>query len=551
MRALISVLPNELILLVVENLIIAAGDSRRAIVTSLTTITSICSHWRKVVVQHGPFWANIYIKLSRPPKSWRRNNPKLPTRLIATDTDRVRCFLERSKQAPIRIFIPRSWTNLSLLSEDDRLAVEADWELVNSLLDPHMERCLSIFVSFRGIGGAPEIAQLLEPWKFPLLQELTMENCDPRMLQNNLTSWENLWGLSPQCTPLRSLKFSDPRRYLPRAIDASWPMLERIELEVDGQFWPNVCETLTQLPSFRELRISLCITPSMDAIPPTLRQPRIHLPFVKHVTTSNLAIWHDICTPSLHCVTFTSLQFYISPQSTNSIENDPAITRLLQSLTEMPLRSVTFSARSMDDNVVFRMLERFPRVKNLHFHESYGHGRLLNTLSRALEQRSTASAPESQSITNIDAFQTSSSETLKLPLLRKICIEESQTRYLIFTDFPNIWPEPPHSFVYRERRPTTAESPKRRIFCDQCRPSMVCPLFIGPFSVWALTVFLCVFFKLRCDASSNLGRNCTACTKRARNCSFDTNTAVMEARETEKARARLQALGLEVTWFLK
>ncbi|KAF8319637.1 hypothetical protein DL93DRAFT_2094595 [Clavulina sp. PMI_390] len=527
-RAPVDVLPNELLLLVIDYLLLCAGDSARRTLASLLTITSISTRWRNVALQHGPFWAKIYVKLSKTPKIDSWSDPKHPTRLLESDIDRVRCFLERSKHSPIYVHIPRSWKSLELLPENEQVVVEEYWRAIGELLEPHMERCRSISVHFIETKGSLPLSKLLQPWNFPLLEVLSIQHYDQKREQGDVSLWDNPWSLSPQSTPLQALKFSDPERYLPKAIDVPWPTLTFIELDVTARFWGNVCDTLTQLPTLRELRIALRITASADSISSTPRQPHVLLPLVENVTTNVLTIWYDICTPALHSVTLTSKELYYSPFPEYGGQHDSVFIGLPQLLGEMPVRDLTISACRINHDVILLVLQAFSHVENLNFCDSYGHGKLLNSISRTLEQVSTDIALNSQTATSSEGLLGATGRETILPVLRKVSIEESQTRYSIFWDFPHIWPDPPHSCVRRKRMPRKNTLPKRKIYCDKCRT-----------------------FMLRCDASSPPGSKCTQCTKRGRDCTFNANSAVAEGLKTQEAIDRLQALGLEVTWVLK
>ncbi|KAF8319632.1 hypothetical protein DL93DRAFT_103331 [Clavulina sp. PMI_390] len=527
MHTAINALPNELFLLVIEHLLLSATDSAQGMVTSLLTITSISTRWREVAIGHSPFWATIYFKLSKPPTFRRRNNPRLSTQLLTTDLGRVRCFLERSKKSPINIHIPRSWENLEVLPEDKRSAIEENWTVANDLLGPHVGRCRSISVHFSGVEGPSELSRLLRPWKFPLLQVLTIQNWAQQ--QDHMTVRDPTWSYSPEHTPLRALKFSDPWNYLPKNIDVSWPLLASIELNIAAQFWPNVCDTLALLPTLQELRIAFSVTTVRDAISSAPRRPHITLPLVEHVATNLIAIWYDVCTPSLRSVTFTSNELYYSPYPTYRGQDDLLFVGLLQLLAEMPIRDVTFSSCFIKHDLILSILQAFAHMESLSFYGSRGHGKLLNSVSYALERRAAEHSPDSRAITNVNSSHKSTLSDVPFTFLKKVFVEEPQTQYSILWDFPHIWSVPPHSFVHpKKQKAITNGTLKKGIVCDQCRKALI-----------------------RCDGLSQPGGSCTQCMKRARDCTFNTNTGVMEAREMQKAVNRLQALGLEVTWVLK
>ncbi|KAF8314255.1 hypothetical protein DL93DRAFT_1095069 [Clavulina sp. PMI_390] len=458
----ISVLSSELVLIIIKHLLASAKDTPPANIACLTTVTAISSCWRNLAIEYGPLWANIYVKLSKPPTPWPQNHPKLPTRLHANDIDRVRSFLHRSKQSPISLFIPRSWVYVEKIPEGKRLAVEQEWRLMDDLLAPHMDRCCSISVIFRGgRTGQAKLPMLLQPWKFTLLRELVV---DSRYLtaSEDFSLWNEAWELSPQLTPLRTLKFSDSQRYLPKALDAPWPLLNTIDLAVAAHFWPRVRDTLAELPSLKELHISLESDAVRGVTPLIPLGTRITLPFVQCVATNYPPIWIDISTPSVHHVIFT-------PGTSYDALQDRVFPDLPQLLTDLPVHKVTLSGASINRGAL-SVLGPFKHVESLHFCQSTLQGRVLSHLADLLQQSATDKTQRNRIEINSDITQEAGSFDSLLPSLKKISIEEPKDRYWIFWDVPHLVPQPPYLFSYlstTER--TTEEVREKRALCDRCR----------------------------------------------------------------------------------
>ncbi|KAF8314256.1 hypothetical protein DL93DRAFT_1095112 [Clavulina sp. PMI_390] len=521
----VSVLSSELALIIIKLLLATAEDSPPANLACLSTVTAISSRWRNLAIGYGPLWENIYVKLSKPPAARPRNSSKLPTRLHANDIDRVRCFLHRSNQSPIRLFIPQSWAQLDIISEEERLAYERNWKLMDDLLAPHMDRCCSISVLFRGERGQAKLPLLLQPWNFTLLRELVIDNRYPSASEESLL-WDETWNLSPQLTPLRTLKFSHSQRYLPKALDAPWPLLFFIDLAIPPQFWPRVCETLSELPSLKELRISLECDSRGTAPPSNTLQTRVSLPLVECVATNYPAIWADICTPSLCHAVFTPGVFYPSLHGGGISRAYPKLTELL---AELPVCKVTISGGDSGAPVtseVLSVLRPFKRVKSLQFRQSTTHGKVVGQLAQLIEQN--VMEMTTQASTNTNTTQETGSIDSLLPLLEKISIEEPKDRYWIFWDFPHLSPQPPYSFTYSNALSMATEaSREKRAYCDRCRRLM-----------------------LHCDLGSKPGVNCAFCTEENIDCTLETNLTLVMARQTQQGVNHLQSLGFDVAWVL-
>ncbi|KAF8319628.1 hypothetical protein DL93DRAFT_2164329 [Clavulina sp. PMI_390] len=465
MHSIIDILPSELILAVIEEFLLTAKDSPPVVATSLITITSISSYWRDIAIKHGPFWANIYVKLFDPPKLRRRATPELPIQVTANDIDRVRCFLERSKQSPIHVFIPRSWIDLDSLADDERISIEEGWRVMNDLLDPHLERCRTVSLQFGETSGSIELPRLSEKRRFGLLTELVLEIYEQ---VHEPLIWDTTWDVSSQWTPLRTLRFYDHWTYLPKSIDVPWPLLSLIELNVSGQFWPSVCDTLAQLPSLREFVIKL--GPIKLGDPP--RETKIHLPFVERATTNSPAIWHDIFTPSLRSVTFLTgpaLLYNVSSTIATEFfarETTPIFAKLLSLLAEMPIHDATFSGTSIDHHVIRKILQALKQVDRLRLYDTAGHGKLLDRVCQIFaEQRPMETTSATRTSTNPSA-------ELFLPLLNKISIEESRARYWPLEDLSDRFPEPPDWLVCQEPTEIPDEL-RKKLHCDQCRKRQV------------------------------------------------------------------------------
>ncbi|KAF8319630.1 hypothetical protein DL93DRAFT_2074566 [Clavulina sp. PMI_390] len=148
----------------------------------------------------------------------------------------------------------------------------------------------------------------------------------------------------------------------------------------------------------------------------------------------------------------------------NAVKGEQA--RLLRLLAEMPTRDVTFSGRLTDDNVIFLMLQAFNRTASLRFYETYQHGKLLNRICQALEQRSNVSEPN----INLDT-------DLFLPLLSGIAIEELRARHWLFDEFPERLPGPPDWTIHQEPTASSQELRRKVKGCDQCKENRVISRF--------------------------------------------------------------------------
>ncbi|KAF8311080.1 hypothetical protein DL93DRAFT_2083787 [Clavulina sp. PMI_390] len=195
--------------------------------------------------------------------------------------------------------------------------------------------------------------------------------------------------------------------------------------------------------------------------------------------------------------------------------------KLLQLLAEMPIHDVTFLGTAMDREFIFPMLQALDHVENLHFHQSSKHGKLLDRISQVLERGSTERqlGEHTNSDVNVNLF---------LPLLHTVSIEEAKGLYWMFWEFPNRLSEPPNWVVRQEQKPKTEGTWKTLKGCDQCKVD-----------------------KTRCNLLLKQGCSCTRCDDKSLDCKIETNTAVMEARDTQKAMNRLQGLDIKVNWALR
>ncbi|KAF8314284.1 hypothetical protein DL93DRAFT_2080389, partial [Clavulina sp. PMI_390] len=367
MRA-ISNLPGELLLLVLEQTILDARNSpvqSSGPITTLTTITSVTSRWRRIAISHVPFWTHIYIK-----PSFHSESSSAPTRILPSDLDRVYSFIQRSKQLPLHLYVYRSWMWWYLGSKDESLPEEHhnQWKMMYSLLTPHMQRCSSICLYTFGIAMSGDPLKFIHNAEFPLLQDITFVGVDSNIPQED---GNELWTLRPEHISLRTLKFSDFRRYLPLALDRVWPSLSILELRVTSHFWPKVCDTLDQLPALTKLILQV------GRLSPTRlfnlsRHERVNLPLLKDIWTNTPMIWLGISTPSLFSATICF--------GTGTFTGGSYPPELVQPLAELPLQELIFSDSDLPPARVLLILRAAATLKTLQFQECHGYEAILDTL---------------------------------------------------------------------------------------------------------------------------------------------------------------------------
>ncbi|KAF8314283.1 hypothetical protein DL93DRAFT_1096497 [Clavulina sp. PMI_390] len=240
MMEAISLLPSELLLLVFEQTIPTVDNSPPAVIAALTSITAVSSFWRHIAINNAPFWTDIYTKWSSSTAYVSVN----PTQILASDLDRVRCFIQRSKQLPLHLHFFRSCMLWDHYLEEQRSQAEHDglWTLMYDLLEPHMRRCQFISIHTAGISFDDSPLQFMHDSELPLLQRIRFTGVNSSVL--DVHDEEKPWKIRPENAPMKNLSFSDQRRYLPRQLDLPWPCLSSLELRVNVSFWPKDCSPL-------------------------------------------------------------------------------------------------------------------------------------------------------------------------------------------------------------------------------------------------------------------------------------------------------------------
>ncbi|KAF8311383.1 hypothetical protein DL93DRAFT_2229684 [Clavulina sp. PMI_390] len=538
MPAAILNLPRELLLTITEQVLAQDGDSIHSRINTLAKMTEISSFWRDTVIGCSLLWTSIYTQVPNP------STPPLlpifgtPMRFSSKDFARVRYFLQRSSQSPIRLYIDRSWAGWRSLHQDIKTALDADWKLMSDILLPHMGRCRFISIQFMGRESTVESIDTLLSSNLPLLEELAVVNrySRPTMARDISGPLDLGWPLSPKHTRLRIIRFSDPRHYLPKTLDVPWQSVSILDLSVSEQFWPSVYNTLARLPALKELQIKLLPKTTMADPSFASHGRKILLPLLERVSTNNPNIWLDITTPSVHSATFTSEALWYPPD--DEVMGARVQARLthsvaglsLSSFGDMPLREITLISKPVIDELMFPILQILTQLEVLRFCDSRNHGKFLNRLAQLLEETPARSChdpnPDSSVSERVPAIP---------PSLRLLYIEETRFRYHMFWDFPNLCPELPQFVCLDSSSDSPAgawvkypETGLKFPQCDGCR-----------------------VLKFRCDSGSRLGNRCSRCEDLDLGCRFDTHPAVIEALETQLAVQRLRTCGLDVTWVVR
>ncbi|KAF8314268.1 hypothetical protein DL93DRAFT_2155845 [Clavulina sp. PMI_390] len=513
-------LPSEILLLIIEHVVPAyEGDTVAASLDALATMIEICSLWRKMIIDYPPLWKSIRVKITDPQITSQGSELGGPTRLSTNDFNRVRYFLERSKLSPIRIHIGRSWLDWELVPPHERVGIEEEWALLYKMLTPHMRRCRSLSLLFKGREGSLEPLKLLRLWRFPLLQELTVVSRYPRSSAHEvLDCHQPEWELSPENIPLQVIGFRDSSRYLYPAINRLWPGVSILHLKVVGHFWPDVCNTLEHLPSLRELHLNISPFSYLRAHTSRTRQGRVVLPLLSHITTNNIAVFHEIAAPALVSVIFNANGMAHHPLPGG--ENNRDFTGLLRLLDELPSREVTFSSCRMGTDSVLSIIRAFQQLETLRFRDCWAHGKLLVRLADALHR-----ADSSDSELDIQVKENQEAP-FNLPALQRVFIDEAESRFPEFWINSHLWPDAPYSFTHSS--PKREKSNVVRQFCD-----------------------LCLGNKFLCDNLTKDQGPCSFCSHRSVECTFEDNIRVADARATQLAVNRLRGLGLTVTWALR
>ncbi|KAF8314266.1 hypothetical protein DL93DRAFT_2228080 [Clavulina sp. PMI_390] len=427
----ISLLPREVLLLVIENVLLGKGKKDTAVWESfvdLLTLTALDSFWRNLIIGYSPFWTEIHIKI--PPSRYIR--PETPTRILASDLERVGCFLRRSNHSSIDLHIVRSWLDWPK-SIEDAMVIEREWRSMYELLIPHLHRARFMRASLADVANMVEPLRLLQLCELPHLEDLELIFPRPSYVRSRFDGDKKPlgkgWNILPQTTPLLSLKFSDPTRYLPEILDVPWPTLSTLDLEVHIQWWPKLCSTLSQLPALLELRLYI-ISPRIDTSsqgtePTKPRYSAVLLPLVERVTTNDLAIWHDISTPALSSISIT----YTKPYSalagpTQGV--DRTAEGLLRTLAGGHVREVIFTGCTLKADEALFPLRAFASVEHLRFNHSYSNWKVLEPLAEERENRAQL-GPGQPFVTENEII---------LPSLKRVSIEESKNSFPAAVDTP-------------------------------------------------------------------------------------------------------------------
>ncbi|KAF8314309.1 hypothetical protein DL93DRAFT_1097493 [Clavulina sp. PMI_390] len=382
MAPFISILPNELLLYILRMAILDIEGSQSAVINKTVTLTWINSLWRNLLINYPTLWAHIRVNLN--PSHWM--DPSSSSQHVPSYFRRVYTFLARSDQSPIKLALSRKCYSLSV---GEVKSMEMNWLLMRRLLEPHLHRCSSLSFEFEGPKElvSADLLQLLECSDFPLLQHLDLKKFSPHSPCDENGGWGVAWKLSPPSTPIQTLTFHEPTlsRYLPKALDVSWPCLSSMELRISRAFWRNACDTLAQLPALRLL--SLDLLPSRRSLHelPEASQERVQLNVLERISTNNLMIWHDICTPALSSITIT----YVGPYAPLSIRrNVPTtsvlypsgedressdVSAILSLMAELPIREVIFSDGPLSAWVIPLVLGVTYHVQTIQLHRGYYH----------------------------------------------------------------------------------------------------------------------------------------------------------------------------------
>ncbi|KAF8311081.1 hypothetical protein DL93DRAFT_2083789 [Clavulina sp. PMI_390] len=133
----------------------------------------------------------------------------------------------------------------------------------------------------------------------------------------------------------------------------------------------------------------------------------------------------------------------------------------------MPVCDVTFSGFVIDSNIIFSIIQAFKRLENIHFYRSYDHGQLLSRVARALEKEVSERPLGAQ-------MNTGFRDNSFLPFLSGVFIEDWQTRYWMFWEFPSRLLEAPLWCVRQDPLSAVEGFSKLLKACDQCLVYGVC-----------------------------------------------------------------------------
>ncbi|KAF8314306.1 hypothetical protein DL93DRAFT_1097481 [Clavulina sp. PMI_390] len=403
-------LPTELWLLVFEQVILDVQRASPRLVRSLVTLTSIQSSWRHIIIDSPRFWTHISVKIPDLRKDKHHSNER--TQILSSDFERVSTFLNRSRHLLIDLYISRRWMAWHTYSEKRRRQADESlqWPSMHSLLAPHMPRCYSISIYTEGIVlGAEPMAQI-HLSDLPFLQEFTYVSLSHwyEVPAQPLASEEH-WTFSPPKASLRTLKFSHSHHYLPKALDVHWPSLRILDLDISGDYIPKVCDTLSQLPTLRELHLRIRYHPQglQDAAP---RPQRVYLPLLEKISTTHAEIWEFISTPIL---SHAAIDYGTSKYWRNRYS-----LFLLQVLAEMPIRHLLFSYSLVPPFIALPMLRSLADVEIFELHNCFGCERVLEPLLLQREERALLHCDQRNKLTTI------------LPSLKSLTITLFSTPYL-------------------------------------------------------------------------------------------------------------------------
>ncbi|KAF8314313.1 hypothetical protein DL93DRAFT_2155869 [Clavulina sp. PMI_390] len=399
MTITISVLPNELLLLIFEYTVLDPRDPAAMRLADLIALTSVNTLWRSLVISDPAFWTDVHVKMCHP----RVSAANCPSSVLPGDFARIQGFLHRSKELPIHLNITRTWVLWKEMADEE--AAERGWKAMYDLVMPHLKRCTSVTIRFTSVNASyhMEPPMLFESCEFPILKEL---NIDGEYPSSNLYSyedgtWGKNWKVSPHHTPLQALTFNNPYQYLPRTLNVAWPSLLSLNLEVRHYWWPDICDTLALVHNLRRLSIHLLSSSNDPPVTPLAsRQAKVEMPLLESIKTNNVMIWHDISTPGIASATITHFGPYrvldslASAQATTKIvllrdgedQNSLQAVELLRLLAMLPLREAIFDddALATAGHNVFLLLGAFRDVNVVRFRQCHG---LANVLRSLAEQR--------------------------------------------------------------------------------------------------------------------------------------------------------------------
>ncbi|KAF8314239.1 hypothetical protein DL93DRAFT_2167396 [Clavulina sp. PMI_390] len=413
----IAALPTELWLLIFNYAVfdITLPGGVEEIVNTLLTITGVNASWRQLAISDPLLWTKICVAHTSPDSH--------SLHISSAQFDRIATFLERSKSAPLRLWLTRVEIPATL-EKTEIDALNAEWISLFDLLKPHMNRCRKLWVYNAASNPSsmlPNLSDLLNTPDFPHLEEFFFSNSTLLAADQGVVDLS--WNVCPTHTPLKTLRFTDWNHYLPLSFDAAWPELTSLELSLDHSRWPKLCRTLARLPLLQDLRLRFKMGGEIDLSSDSslsISPARVTLPNLTSMSTNYLPAWLDISTPNLSRLTFISLFSYGPSFDSGMVADSPAFLRSMAELGSS-VRELEFNFSAIQPQIILPMLQELYGIETLIFNDCYSLQGVISHLAGTRNQASDPCLPNlPQAFTSGATFKRQPQEVKFLPSLRRL-----------------------------------------------------------------------------------------------------------------------------------